>query len=237
MEQRGRAAAKPAHSFLSAGVSASNLITRRLEGTGPVSQLHGKKGLASLLPVEVLANGRPQREPTATASLGPLRWVSARQHPVAASIGKKSHTSQRQRELCQDTKSQGPGLPGMALWPHPLTASVAQCSGEWCWESGCSKWPCKAVSDTPAALFDDRKAAPEAGGASWDTAPSLALLSGHNSLPQGAVVCAVRRLAASLASTQPEMSPDVGGGGREAKSPPAENPCRQCVWKGVKKTL
>lgn len=71
VEQSGRAAAKAAHSFLSTGISASNLITLRLEGTDPTSQLHGRKGPASLVPVQDLANRRLHRKPTAGMSWGP----------------------------------------------------------------------------------------------------------------------------------------------------------------------
>lgn len=53
------------------------------------------------------------------------------------------------QELCQDAKSEGVGLSGMALLPHP----VAQRSEEWLEESGYPKLPCRAGSDTPAGLF------------------------------------------------------------------------------------
>lgn len=59
----GKGAAKPAHSFLSAGISVSNSIMKRLEGTGPILQLYGKKGLVSLVPIKDLAKDQLHRDP------------------------------------------------------------------------------------------------------------------------------------------------------------------------------
>lgn len=55
----------------SPGISASNLIMLRLEGTDPTSQLDGRKGPASLVPVQDLANRRLHTEPTAGMRWGP----------------------------------------------------------------------------------------------------------------------------------------------------------------------